>query len=111
MAPCERSGYDLDEQGRPGKAQVLVDYGNNDGPDGLLTDAAGNVYVAERKEPGFGIGVYRPDGAPLDFIATPFKPTNLAFGRGLDAQTLYITAGKGLYRVTTSQRGWDAVGD
>jgi gluconolactonase len=102
-------GYDLDAQGRPGKAQVLVDYGNNDGPDGLLTDSAGNLYVAERREPGFGIGVYRPDGARLDFIPTPSKPTNLAFGRGAEVSTLYVTAGKGLYRIATAQRGWDAI--
>jgi gluconolactonase len=107
--PMRVLGYDLDEQGRPGKAQVLVDYGNNDGPDGLLTDAAGNLYVAERRDPGFGIGVYRPDGGRIDLMPTPAKPTNLAFGRGANVGTLYITAGKGLYRVDTTQRGWDAI--
>lgn len=106
--PMRVLAFDLNAQGKPGKPQVLVDYGNNDGPDGLLTDESGNVYVAERKEPGFGIGVYRPNGSRLDFIATPAKPTNIGFGRGRDASTLYITAGKGLYRVSTLQRGWDA---
>ncbi|MEC5216308.1 gluconolactonase [Actimicrobium sp. GrIS 1.19] len=106
--PMRLLAFSLNEHGEAGAARALVDYGDRDGPDGLLTDESGNVYVAERKDPDFGIAVYRPDGTRLDFIRTPAKPTNLGFGRGVEAGRLYITAGKGLYSVETAQRGWDA---
>ena len=106
--PMRLLAYPLDDQSRAGPMRVMVDYGSQDGPDGMLTDEAGHVYVAERKEPGFGVAVYQPDGTRLDFVATPAKPTNVGFGRGGDSGRLYITAGKGLYSIVTSQRGWDA---
>lgn len=104
--PMRVLAFALDAANHAGPARVLVDYGDKDGPDGLLTDEAGNLYVAERKDPDFGIGVYRPDGTRLDFLRTPAKPTNLGFGRGTAAGRLYITAGTGLYSVETTQRGW-----
>jgi gluconolactonase len=33
-------------------------------------------------------------------------PTNVGFGRGKDAKTLYITAGKSLYRVRVNKEGY-----
>lgn len=104
--PMRVLAFALDSQRRAGPARVLIDYGDKDGPDGLLTDAAGNLYVAERRDPNFGIGVFGADGTRLDFIRTPGKPTNLGFGRGPAAGKLYITAGTGLYSIDTTQRGW-----
>jgi gluconolactonase len=38
-------------------------------------------------------------GKELAFIPTPDLPTNCCFGSGDDRQTLYVTVGKGLYRI------------
>ena len=41
---------------------MLVDYAPQDGPDGLICDKEGNLYVAVRDETRPGIYVYSPDG-------------------------------------------------
>jgi len=74
---------------------VLHDYSPEDGPDGLVCDADGNLYVAVRDLTRPGIVVYSPAGEELAYIPTPV-PTNVAFGRGEESKTLYITyAGSG----------------
>ena len=67
-------------------------YAPEDGPDGLTCDAEGNIYAAVRNEKRFGISVYSPEGKELSYLATPERPTNVGFGRGTEATTLYITA-------------------
>lgn len=89
--------YNLHSDGRVTFHRTLVDYGVKEGADGLIVDAAGNLYAAVRDEARPGIWVYSPNGQEIDYIPTPEKPTNLAFGE--DHNTLYITAGKSLYRV------------
>ena len=42
--------------------KVLVDYGTLDGPDGLVCDQEGNLWVAVRAENRPGICVYSPEG-------------------------------------------------
>jgi len=64
--------------------------------DGLIVDAAGNLYAAVRDEARPGIRVYSPNGQEIDYIPTP-ETDKPAFGE--DHNTLYITAGKSLYRV------------
>lgn len=86
--------------------RAIADFGAEDGPDGMVTDAAGNVYVAARAAPRFGVRVYSPQGTELAYIPTPEVPTNVAFGRGAERRTLYITAGASLYRVRTVAEGW-----
>jgi gluconolactonase len=51
------------------------------------------------------VHVYLPNGELLAYIATEV-PTNVGFGRGADAKTLYITAGKSLYRITVKKEGY-----
>jgi len=97
--------YDLAEDGTAKFRKVLVDYAPQDGPDGLVGDAEGNIYAAVRDETRPGICVYSPEGKELAYIKTEI-PTNVGFGRGAESKTLYITAGKSLYRIRLNKEGY-----
>ena len=97
--------YDLAEDGTAKFRKVLVDYYPEDGPDGLVVDVEGNLYVAVRDETRPGICVYSPAGKELAYIKTEI-PTNVGFGRGAERRTLYITAGKSLYRIRLNKQGY-----
>lgn len=97
--------YDLPPDGSAKFRKTLVDYAPQDGPDGLVCDKDGNLYVAVRDETRPGIVVYSPEGKELAYIKTEL-PTNVGFGRGADAKMLYITAGKSLYRIKLNAEGY-----
>ena len=97
--------YDLSPEGTAKFRKVLVDYSPQDGPDGLTVDRDGNLWVAVRAENRPGICVYSPEGKELAYLPTEV-PTNVGFGRGKDANLLYITAGKSLYRVRVNREGY-----
>lgn len=97
--------YDLAADGTAKFRKLLVDYAPQDGPDGLVCDAEGDVYVAVRDETRPGICVYSPGGVELAYIKTEV-PTNVGFGRGAESRTLYITAGKSLYRIRLNKEGY-----
>ncbi len=97
--------YDLAADGTAKFRKMLVDYAPFDGPDGLVCDKEGNLYVAVRAENKPGIYVYSPEGKELEYIKTEV-PTNVGFGRGKESKTLYITAGKSLYRIETKKDGY-----
>jgi gluconolactonase len=97
--------YDLASDGTAKFRKVLVNYAPQDGPDGLVCDAEGNLYVAVRDETRPGICVYSPQGKELAYIKTEI-PTNVGFGRGAESKTLYITAGKSLYRIGLNKEGY-----
>ena len=97
--------YDLSPEGTAKFRKALVDYAPEDGPDGLVCDTEGNLWVAVRAESRPGIACYSPDGKELGFIKTEM-PTNVGFGRGEEAKTLYITAGKSLYRIKVNKEGY-----
>jgi gluconolactonase len=97
--------YDLLPDGSAKFRKVLVDYAPQDGPDGLTCDVEGNLYVAVRDKTRPGICVYSPEGAELAYIKTEI-PTNVGFGRGKDANLLYITAGKSVYRIRLNRAGY-----
>jgi gluconolactonase len=97
--------YDLAEDGTAKFRKVLVDYAPQDGPDGMVADVDGNLYVAVRDETRPGIYVYSPEGKELGYIKTEI-PTNVGFGRGEESKTLYITAGKSLYRIKLNREGY-----
>jgi gluconolactonase len=97
--------YDLAPDGTAKFRKTLVDYAPQDGPDGLVCDKDGNLYVAVRDETKPGIYVYSPEGKTLSYIRTEL-PTNVGFGRGDESKTLYITAGKSLYRIKTNKEGY-----
>ena len=67
------------------------------GIDGMTIDVSGNIYAAVRSEERYGIVVYSPEGIRRGYLPTPTLPTNCCFGLGSEAQTLYVTAGGGLY--------------
>ncbi len=97
--------YDLAADGTAKFRKTLVDYAPQDGPDGLVCDKAGNLYVAVRDTTRPGICVYSPEGKEIGYIKTEL-PTNVGFGRGDSANVLYITAGKSLYRVKLNTEGY-----
>ena len=97
--------YDLASDGSAKFRKVLVDYSPFDGPDGLIVDKDGNLYVAVRAENRPGICVYSPEGEELAYIPTEV-PTNVGFGRGKDINLLYITAGASLYRIRVNREGY-----
>jgi gluconolactonase len=97
--------YDLSPEGKAKFRKVLVDYAPFDGPDGMVCDVEGNLFVAVRAENKPGIYVYSPEGKELEYIKTEL-PTNVGFGRGKESKTLYITAGKNLYRIKVNKEGY-----
>ena len=99
------TAYDLHPDGSATFRKVLVDYYTQDGPDGLVAGEDGNLYVAVRDATRPGIYVYSPEGKELDYIETEL-PTNVGFGRGEERKTLYITAGKSLYRIRLNAKGY-----
>ena len=98
--------YDLYPDGSAKFRKVLVDYYPQDGPDGLTVDRDGNLYVAVRDLTRPGIHVYSPEGKERAYIPTPELPTNVGFGRGASAKTLYVTAGGNLYKIEMMQEGY-----
>ena len=73
----------------PQSSRVLATFDPSEpgGPDGLKVDVEGRLYVAVAQ----GIWVLEPGGKLIGIIATPRRPSNLAWG-GRDGQTLAITA-------------------
>lgn len=107
--------FDLDAAGKPGKQRLVYDFGKGRGGDGMRLDSKGNLWVAAgisvRRGPGEtldvppGVYVISPAGKLLGRISIPENLiTNLAFG-GPDRQTLYVTAGKTVYRVRVNVAG------
>jgi gluconolactonase len=99
--------YPLRADGTVGERRALVNYLPRFGPDGLTADVDGNLYVAVRDTAAPGIRVYDPHGHELARIPTgDLLPTSAEFGTGREANVLYITAGKGLYRIQLNSRGY-----
>ncbi|HHF0522387.1 TPA: SMP-30/gluconolactonase/LRE family protein [Vibrio alginolyticus] len=107
FGPMRVLAFHLNGNSVVGEPTVVFDYGQEDGPDGMVTDTEGNLYVAARADSNFGIHVFNHNGQKIDQIATPQKPTNVAFGKGDDNHKLYITAGGSLYVTETNQKGWN----
>jgi len=70
-------------------------------PDGIRVDKAGNLYVVGPK----GVWIWDAEGHHLGKIMVPDQPANLAWG-DKDYRTLYITAGKSVYRIRTKTTGF-----
>jgi gluconolactonase len=107
--------FDIDDAGRPGKQRLVYDFAPGRGGDGMRLDAQGNLWVAAgisvKRGPGEtldnppGVYVISPKGELLGRIPVPENLiTNLAFG-GPDRKTLYVTAGKTVYRIPVNVAG------
>jgi gluconolactonase len=103
--------YDVDANGDLSNRRVLIDYSKLakpcSGPDGIIADENGNLWVASRCEHRPGVQVLNPQGKELAYISTGKElPTNVGFGRGADSNLLYLTSGKSLYRIRVGARGY-----
>ena len=115
--------FPLDEEGRvAGKRKTLVDFGKENGCDGMRLDANGNLYMAIRSLARPGIMVVDPEGKELAFLPTgpthqsglfeDWKgiPSNVEFGLGDEAKTLFVTIDKSLYRISVKTHGYHVQG-
>ena len=98
--------YDLSPEGKATFREVMVDYAPEDGPDGLVADVDGNLYVAVRDVTRPGILIYSPEGKELAYVPTPVVPTNATFGHGKDSKTLYVTYGGVLAKIQVNKDGY-----
>jgi gluconolactonase len=96
---------DLGSDGSVSNPRVVRDLGPRGGIDGMTVTTDGRIVAAGGDERPKGITVFSPQGEPLATIPTPESPTNVEFG-GPGRHTLYITAGKSLYRIETNMTGY-----
>jgi gluconolactonase len=107
--------YDLRADGTVGNMRVHYNFYPGRSADGMSIDAQGNLYASagmnqlrgtsETLETKTGVYVISPQGQLLKFIPIPGDfISNNAFG-GSDMKTLYVTAGKTLYKVRTDVAG------
>ncbi len=108
--------FNLAADGSLSGQRVVYDFGTGRGGDGMRVDRKGNLWVAA--------GINRPRGNPAESLAVPagvyvISPkgkllgripipedlvTNVAFG-GRERKTLYVTAGRTLYRFPVNVSG------
>ena len=133
ITPDGRTLYVIDSHTRPGgnrkvwsfrvqmdgqlTSQSLVfDFGRGRGGDGMRLDEHGNLWVAagilHPRHPGetadvpSGIYVITPNGDMVGCIPIPEDLcTNLAFG-GPERKTLFVTAGKSIFKISTTISGY-----
>ncbi len=98
--------YTLGEDGSLSERRVLVDCVGVAGFDGMKVDAVGNIYAARPAGADRGIYVYSPQGEELAFLRTPVAPSNVAFGTGAYARTLFITGGGAIHSIRTNHEGY-----
>ena len=113
--------FGLDEHGLvAGKRRTFHDFGKRLGCDGMTIDTDGNLYLATRDPSWPSVLVLAPDGQELARISTyaeqdrktvragrqPNLPSNVEFGVGDDANSLYMTIDTGLYRTRLTKRGF-----
>jgi len=96
--------YPLNADGAVGPRRVLHDFGKERGIDGMTVAADGTVVATAGAKAAGGVYFFAPDGKKLGFLPTPEDPNNCCFA-GPDRRTLYVTAGKSLYRVTLTLAG------
>jgi len=88
--------YDINADGTLSNRQLFV----KQLADGITLDNNGNLYCA-----GNGVTVFNTSGQQIAHIDVPEKWTaNLCFG-GKDKNTLFITASKSLYAISTLVKG------
>jgi gluconolactonase len=107
--------YDLRPDGTVANMRVHYTFYPGRSADGMSIDTQGNLYASagmnqlrgtsETLDTKTGVYVISPQGKLLKFIPIPEDfITNNAFG-GPDMKTLYVTAGKTLYKIRTEIAG------
>jgi gluconolactonase len=107
--------FELSAEGTAGAMRVHYNFYPGRSADGMSIDTEGNLYASagmgqlrgtsETLDTKTGVHVISPQGKLLKFIPIPEDfITNNAFG-GPDMKTLYVTAGKTLYRLRTDIAG------
>ena len=107
--------YELKPDGSTGARRAIHDFGTSRGGDGMCLDSRGNLYVAaglntpnppaEGGTATAGVYIFSPAGKQIGFIPIPEDAvTNCTFGDP-DLKTLYITAGKTLFRIRLNITG------
>ena len=107
--------YDLRPDGTVANMRVHYNFYPGRSADGMSIDTQGNLYASagmnqlrgtsETLDTKTGVYVISPQGKLLKFIPIPEDfITNNAFG-GPDMKTLYVTAGKTLYKIRTEIAG------
>jgi gluconolactonase len=99
-----------------GPRKTLIDFGDEDGIDGMCVDVQGNLYMAVRSAKRPGVWVADPSGKELAYIPTaPSQagvkepkgiPANVTFGLGDESKVLYVTVDQSLYRIRLKIDGW-----
>lgn len=96
--------YPLKDDGTVGPRKQLVDFGTDRGIDGMTVASDGTVVATAGTGPTAGVHFFDPTGKKVGFLPTPEDPNNCCFA-GPGSKTLYVTAGKSLYRVELTLAG------
>jgi gluconolactonase len=96
--------YPLTADGSCGPRKDLFDFGSGRGIDGMTVTTDGVIVATAGSKDAAGIYFFSPEGKKLGFLATPEDPSNCCFA-GADRKTLYVTAGKSLYRIQLTVTG------
>jgi len=100
-----------------GPRKTIVDFGAENGCDGMCVDAKGSIYLTCRSLKRPGVMVVDPTGKELAFIPTgpPNQagaaepvglPSNCEFGIGAEDTMLYVSVDKSLYRIRLKIAGY-----
>jgi gluconolactonase len=109
--------FPLGDDGKvSGARKTLIDFGDEDGIDGMTTDVKGNLYLTVRSLKRPGVVVTDPRGKELAFIPTGKSqpgakesvglPSNCDFGIGEESKVLYVTVDTSLYRIRLNIDGY-----
>jgi gluconolactonase len=91
--------------GKVSRPRVIHDFGSGRGIDGMTVTTDGRIVAAGAADGKAAVLILSSAGKILATIPMPEGPTNVEFG-GDDRKTLYITAGKSLYRIKTTLTGY-----
>jgi gluconolactonase len=99
-----------------GPRQTLVDFGEEEGCDGMTVDAQGHIYLTVRSLHRPGVMVIDTAGREVAFLPTgppqpgakepKGMPSNVDFGVGEESNVLYVTVDKSLYRIRLKVDGY-----
>ncbi len=96
--------FPLKADGTVGAKKELHDFGKQRGIDGMAVATDGTIVATAGSKDTAAIYFFNPAGKKLGMLPVPEDPSNCCFA-GADRKTLYITAGKSLYRVTLTLAG------